>query len=119
MVARLLWATYATAAGGGGREHMLSQRSKFCEPCEQRISDTAKGGEAEDVVRQTAHKLLQLNISGCSADGSAPALGAGCRGFESLHSDQKGLGIGYFLSLFFVYCGAIFDVYLVESAKRI
>gem|GEM_PF-1723452 len=27
--------------------------------------------------------------SGCSAVGSAPALGAGCRGFESLHSDQK------------------------------
>ena len=26
---------------------------------------------------------------GCSAVGSAPALGAGCRGFESLHSDQK------------------------------
>ena len=26
---------------------------------------------------------------GCSAIGSAPALGAGCRGFESLHSDQN------------------------------
>ncbi len=26
--------------------------------------------------------------SGCSAVGSAPALGAGCRGFESLHSDH-------------------------------
>ena len=25
---------------------------------------------------------------GCSAVGSAPALGAGCRGFESRHSDQ-------------------------------
>ncbi len=27
--------------------------------------------------------------SGCSAVGSAPALGAGCREFEPLHSDQK------------------------------
>ena len=27
-------------------------------------------------------------ITGCSADGSAPALGAGCRGFKSLHSDH-------------------------------
>ena len=30
-------------------------------------------------------------ITGCSADGSAPALGAGCRRFESCHSDQKRL----------------------------
>ena len=29
-------------------------------------------------------------VSGCSAAGSAPALGAGCREFESRHSDQKG-----------------------------
>ena len=28
-------------------------------------------------------------FSGCSAVGSAPALGAGCRRFESCHSDQK------------------------------
>ncbi len=28
------------------------------------------------------------NISGCSAVGSAPALGAGCREFEPLHSDH-------------------------------
>ena len=27
-------------------------------------------------------------LSGCSAAGSAPALGAGCRRFESCHSDQ-------------------------------
>ena len=27
--------------------------------------------------------------SGCSAAGSAPALGAGCRKFESCHSDHK------------------------------
>ena len=31
-------------------------------------------------------------MPGCSAVGSAPALGAGCRGFESLHSDQKSKG---------------------------
>ena len=33
-----------------------------------------------------------MNQTGCSAVGSAPALGAGCRGFESLHSDQKSKG---------------------------
>ena len=30
-----------------------------------------------------------IKISGCSAVGSAPALGAGCRGFKSLHSDHN------------------------------
>ena len=33
--------------------------------------------------------VLFRNISGCSAVGSAPALGAGCREFESRHSDHK------------------------------
>ena len=31
-------------------------------------------------------------IPGCSAVGSAPALGAGCRGFKSLHSDHSEQG---------------------------
>ena len=40
------------------------------------------------------HRTLWLPMataakSGCSAVGSAPALGAGCREFESLHSDQN------------------------------
>ena len=30
-----------------------------------------------------------LKTTRCSAVGSAPALGAGCREFESRHSDQK------------------------------
>ena len=34
-------------------------------------------------------------ISGCSAVGSAPALGAGCRVFESPHSDQQKQGGNY------------------------
>ena len=36
--------------------------------------------------------MRSANITGCSAVGSAPALGAGCRGFKSLHSDQKKQG---------------------------
>ena len=31
-------------------------------------------------------------ITGCSADGSAPALGAGCRRFKSCHSDHSRAG---------------------------
>ena len=34
-------------------------------------------------------KVKNQIYRGCSAVGSAPALGAGCRGFESLHSDQN------------------------------
>lgn len=34
------------------------------------------------------YRRAQVNISGCSAVGSARALGARCRRFESCHSDQ-------------------------------
>ena len=39
-----------------------------------------------------AIRKLKIDVvfqSGCSAVGSAPALGAGCRRFESCHSDHK------------------------------
>ena len=47
--------------------------------------------------RKRAPMILNLifkfiNLSGCSAVGSAPALGAGCREFESRHSDHKTKG---------------------------
>ena len=51
--------------------------------------------KAEDIRRapqQEArlHLIVQQKyLSGCSAVGSAPALGAGCREFESRHSDHK------------------------------
>ena len=47
-------------------------------------------GSAADcyAVFRKNNKVKKSNITGCSAVGSAPALGAGCRGFESLHSDQ-------------------------------
>ena len=47
---------------------------------------------AQRTLRRKQKKRQKLKIkikSGCSAVGSAPALGAGCRGFESLHSDQN------------------------------
>ncbi len=34
----------------------------------------------------------KLHTSGCSADGSALALGARCRRFDSCHSDHSGKG---------------------------
>ena len=43
-------------------------------------------------------------ITGCSAVGSAPALGAGCRRFESCHSDQT-LEIIEISRVFFFSCG--------------
>ena len=56
--------------------------------------------------QEARHHRSQISIqiqylSGCSAVGSAPALGAGCRGFESRHSDQNAInrfcGLWHFL----------------------
>ena len=41
--------------------------------------------------------VLNADISGCSAVGSAPALGAGCRRFESCHSDQTKSSVNSFV----------------------
>ena len=43
-------------------------------------------------------------LSGCSAVGSAPALGAGCRRFESCHSDQMKHRLNVVLSGVFCVC---------------
>ena len=42
-------------------------------------------------------------ISGCSAVGSAPALGAGCREFKSPHSDQNSAKSFDFAEFFFIF----------------
>ena len=46
--------------------------------------DYVATGSAPDLFQ----KNLIYSTSGCSAVGSAPALGAGCREFEPLHSDH-------------------------------
>ena len=59
--------------------------------CENRILGTAsRADKAEIDVCQEQQNLI---VSGCSAVGSAPALGAGCRRFKSCHPDYfyKGL----------------------------
>ena len=40
-----------------------------------------------DIWENTTSRI-ENSITGCSAVGSAPALGAGCRRFESCHSDH-------------------------------
>ena len=47
-------------------------------------------------------------ISGCSAVGSAPALGAGCRRFKSCHSDQSECSYGH--SDFFIWQSAVMNI---------
>ena len=68
---------------------MKKQRAMRRAPSEQ--CDYVFEGSAADcyAVFRKNNKVKKSNISGCSAVGSAPALGAGCRGFESLHSDQN------------------------------
>ena len=46
-----------------------------------------------DIWENTTSRIKN-SITGCSAVGSAPALGAGCRRFESCHSDHLSPEIG-------------------------
>ena len=48
------------------------------------------------MIREFTLKRLIFVCRGLAQSGSAPALGAGCRGFKSLHPDHL---IGYFLTL--------------------
>ena len=50
--------------------------------------------------RLVCRNITDIFISGCSAAGSAPALGAGCRGFESRHSDHIGMDFAPFRFFF-------------------
>ena len=105
LVARLLWEqgarVRATAIGKPGNPWDTRADSTFPLACNWSKNDldhmfdhnwkTSQPGVAQLVAR-----LLWENtpgpphnfISGCSAVGSAPALGAGCRRFESCHSDH-------------------------------
>ena len=50
---------------------------------------TALPTDTKNLLFPSPHGIMQKNrISGYSAVGSAPALGAGCRAFESHYSDQ-------------------------------
>ena len=93
LVAPALWGAKPSAAGGGCSEAEHAPRSKkssrrtargfFREPQAGRAKQA--GRKVNNCARIVGAKL---NISGCSAVGSALALGARCRVFESPHSDQ-------------------------------
>ena len=54
-------------------------------------AETSQPGVAQLVARvvwENTTSRIKNSITGCSAVGSAPALGAGCRRFESCHSDH-------------------------------
>ncbi len=71
-------------------------------------------------VAQLVARLLWENtprpphnfISGCSAVGSAPALGAGCRRFESCHSDHLFQKNRIFRRFFCIFC-SVFVVWTI------
>ena len=72
---------------------------------------TALPTDTKNLLFPSPHGIMQKNrISGYSAVGSAPALGAGCRAFESHYSDQMSSGVKTPGGFFFVYCSAIPDV---------
>ena len=55
-------------------------------------------------ARVACYLIQKLIFSGCSAVGSARALGARCRRFESCHSDQKRENDPCGCFLFFAWC---------------
>ena len=60
-------------------------------PCRGIMAETEYPGIAQLVARLiwvNTTSRIENSITGCSAVGSAPALGAGCRRFESCHSDH-------------------------------
>ena len=54
----------------------------------EEITGTARG-RTKQGRKQRYKKKVDIKISRCSAGGSAPALGAGCRRFESCHLDHN------------------------------
>ena len=54
----------------------------------KRLREPQEGGQSREENRDT-RKNVDIKISRCSAGGSAPALGAGCRRFESCHLDHN------------------------------
>ena len=64
------------------------------------------------IAHYNFNKYNSITISGCSAAGSAPALGAGCRRFKSCHSDQKKRRFSTFVGslLFFILFSVVYSV---------
>ena len=54
----------------------------------KRLREPQEGGQSREENRDIRLKV-DIKISRCSAGGSAPALGAGCRRFESCHLDHN------------------------------
>ena len=50
---------------------------------------------AELIVVETVRIIRRSRLRGMAQSGSAPALGAGSRGFESLCPDQRGVSSGH------------------------
>ena len=53
------------------------------------LDSKSSGSDTVPVRPRSPAPIFTSILSGCSAVGSAPALGAGCREFEPLHSDHK------------------------------
>ena len=67
-----------------------------------------------------AIRKLKIDVvfqSGCSAVGSAPALGAGCRRFKSCHSDHRRRGLCIVRGDFFIKAADALTPLLLLSAK--
>ena len=85
--------------GAGGSEPGLAQRSEFtrAKARERKFREPQEGEQSGETLKE-----IKNRISRCSADGSAPALGAGCRRFESCHLDHRRRGLCIVRDDFFI-----------------
>ena len=86
MVARLLWVSESKRSMS-----VLTKGSARSKELKERLTATRNDYATAQGVQSNYTENLREKIkqSGCSADGSALALGARCRRFESCHSDQE------------------------------
>ena len=74
------------------------------------LDSKSSGSDTVPVRPRSPAPIFTNAISGCSAVGSAPALGAGCREFEPLHSDhKKSNAFGYYSFYFCIEYVLILD----------
>ena len=88
----------------------------------EEITGTARGRTKQG--RKQRYKIkVDIKISRCSAGGSAPALGAGCRRFESCHLDHNRTPIliqcvSWLVSVFFIRKSLFNGIYRYNLTKE-
>ena len=113
----------AHAAAERDRGKRVRQKAPFFLKCVQTHAAALKStypGVAQLVARllwENTTSRIKNSITGCSAVGSAPALGAGCRRFESCHSDHVGASFVSLAPTYFISQSALTPLLLLSKSN--